>query len=215
MPSDYFNKAITSKLKPALVAEGFFRRRPKEFVRIRGELVDVISFQLSQYGSKKFYVHYFCNLLAHPEYEEPLISYRVGARLSAPHDMDVPWVGDTEEGAMSAIESLVSTYHSILTLWFSSIDNVRDWLVELISSPNSSVSDLDVAIALCLIDRKSRSWWILCELLDRCEEGGVKSEWKEMLLEFHDAISENRYLELLSRWKKEVISKNKIESAAA
>jgi hypothetical protein len=35
MASDYINRAITTHLKPVLAADGFYRRSPKVFVRIR------------------------------------------------------------------------------------------------------------------------------------------------------------------------------------
>ena len=49
---DFVKRAITKHLKPALADAGFYRIRPRKFVRLRGDLVDVIAFQMSQWGGR-------------------------------------------------------------------------------------------------------------------------------------------------------------------
>ena len=209
MPSDFINRAITAELKPILEADGFFRRHPKCFVRVRGDLVDVLSFQVSQYGSRLFYVHHFCNLLPDPNWESVIAGYQVGNRLSAKNGDGTDWIGDSEENANVAMGSVVRAYEMTIRPWFETIPDVRNWIVEYIGTGRSSVRAFDMAVALALIGKKNRSWWILCDLIDNAT--GKKN--KALLTQFQDAVSENRFDTLFEDWRKRAISKNKIEKA--
>lgn len=209
MPGDYINRAITYKLKPVLTADGFYRRHPKCFVRIRGDLVDVLSFQISQYGSRLFYVHHFCNLLPNPDWESVIMGYQVGNRLSSRDGDGTKWIGDSEESANESMGSVVRAYESAIRPWFEMVSNVREWIVEYIGTGQSTVNSLEMAVALALIGKKGRSWWVLCDLIDNAANAKEKS----FLTDFQDAISEYKFDELFEKWRQRSISENKLEKA--
>lgn len=209
MPSDYTNRAITSDLKPILSADGFYRRHPRCFVRIRGDLVDVVSFQVSQYGSKLFYVHHFCNLLPDPNWEYVITGYQVGNRLGRRDGDGSEWIGDTEDNAKEAIKSVVHTYEATIKPWFEMVPDVRNWIVEYIGSGRSTVNSFEMVVALALIGKKSRSWWILCDLIDSASD----SKQKSFLTDVQNAIGEDRFEALFNDWRQRAISKNMLEKA--
>ncbi|MGI9263760.1 MAG: DUF4304 domain-containing protein [Gammaproteobacteria bacterium] len=209
MASDFISREITSQLKPVLVEDGFFRRGPKFFVRVRGDLVDVVSFQVSQYGSKLFYVHYFCNLLPNPDWKRATSGYRVGNRLNGGQVSGTNWIGDTEANAQDAMQDVVGAYEATIRPWFEQIPDVRNWIVEYVCAETTPLQSLDMAIALCLIGKKGRAWWITCDLVD----GARKGKEKEFFNSFQEAIDDGSYKSLLRQWRQEAIEKNSIGKA--
>ena len=62
---DYIKK-IKELLLPVVQKDGFILCKPNDFIRIQGPFIDSIGFQLSQYVSKQFYVHYYKSLISYP-----------------------------------------------------------------------------------------------------------------------------------------------------
>lgn len=209
MASDFINRAITSQLKPVLTEDGFFRRSPKVFVRIRNDLVDVMSFQVSQYGSKLFYVHHFCNLLPNPDWESATSSYRVGSRLNGGESSRSNWIGDTEANARRAMHDVVDTFKSTIRPWFEQIPDTRNWIVEYIGSARSTLQSFEIAVALCLIGKEDRAWWVIGDLIDSATDAQNKKLFKS----FQEAIDDGSYQTLLRQWRDDAIRENAIERA--
>lgn len=201
---DFVRSAITAHLAPVLAEAGFSRYRPKHFIRIRGELVDCISFQMSVYGSKAFYVHYYVNLLSDPAMN--INSYRLGNRVhAAPREDGVPWEGATEEAATAALQSVAVAAQELMLPWLSSIAGPRDYVYEYVANPNTTLESLQLAIALLLTGTTNRPWWI-CESLkspkfyDSPPEEFEKQQmqWSR---ELQPLVNGRTYSALLGAWK--------------
>lgn len=216
MAKDFATRAITATLKPLLSQHGFYRRNPKTFVRIRGDLVDVISFQMSQYGSRGFYLHYYCNLLVTPNWQKVLSSYQVGYRIQ--NIKNGPELkADDEVSATEAMEGVVNLSKEVVLPWFDELIGVKEWLIEYIAKPGKTLNSTEVVSALLLLGHTNRPSWILSDISENAKdpEGDIEAQKairKEAKI-YADAIDNNTYRNLLSEWRQMAIDMHKIEKA--
>jgi len=124
---DYIKKEITKQLKPRLIEKCFYRTYPKVFERVRGDIIDTIEFQMSQYGSQLFYIHYYCSLLP---VEKSYRRHEIRYRDSRNDNDDIDWIGDNEENARKAILSLLNALEEKILPWFDSIKSIEYFMVE-------------------------------------------------------------------------------------
>jgi hypothetical protein len=211
---DYVRAAITEKLAPILVKEGFVRFKPKQFVRADGDLVHSIAFQMSRYGDQTFFLHYHVNLLCTPSMD--IESYRIGSRLSNPPDGYAEWIGDTEENASLAIDGVNAVTQAIILPWFANVQNIRDFIVEWVGNPQSKLEELDMAVAMLVAGYRNRAWWI-CDALSKQEtyEQPI-SDWDRTCMTYAkklmDAIDSDMHDKLLFQWRRENIEKNRLST---
>jgi hypothetical protein len=124
---NYIGKAITKYLKPVLEDRQFYKTHSKVFQRIRGDIIDTIEFQMSQYGSEVFYIHYYCSLLpSDKEYSYGDVRYRDERN----ENDNIRWIGDNEENANNAMHSLINALEIKILPWFDSIATVEDYMIE-------------------------------------------------------------------------------------
>jgi hypothetical protein len=211
--TDYLKQAAKEKLEPILNENDFQKTGSRSYVRVREDFVDVIGFQLSQYGSKLFYVHYYCNLLTNPLKEDPIGSYAVGERLDYNDNDDIKWIGDTEEAATLAMASVASITENKIIPWFNSILTPKDYICEYVTNPNTDVNSFDIATMLLRLGRVDRPFWILDELLT-LEDEKEKSDTEkiEIYTKLIKSIDKNKYPEILDSWREENISKIKYKA---
>ncbi len=216
MAKDFAARAITAQLKPLLIQHGFYRRNPKTFVRIRGDLVDVISFQMSQYGSKLFYLHYYCNLIPMPDSDFLISSYNVGFRVQQDPE-GAKWQADTAASAFDAMNSVVNVCENKVLPWFQQMPNVQTWLIEYLASSRSSLQTYEVVIGLLLSGHTNRPWWLLTEIseqpLDPELDIARQKKYRSEARKFADKVHNNSYQALLNHWKATAISKHGLEKA--
>lgn len=158
---DYLNTYINEILYPMLKEDGFMLWKSKTFIRLEGDFFDVISFQLSQYGTKNFHLHYHKNLQALPEVT--LSSYSVGYRISnnSVNGDSTDWNGSSNSNAEDAIQSVCRAYLATIRPWFDSVKTVKDYTFERIAlNRNVSINHLEVAVAYALDKKFDVAWWI-------------------------------------------------------
>lgn len=117
----YLNKTITKYLKPLMVKNQFHRLEPRVFVRVRGDIVDTLNFQMSRWGNG-FYIHYFCNLI----YADEVCAYEyVGCRTEL-----IICTCDNEMSTQTAIQNLINELTNIIFPWFYSINTIEDYIIK-------------------------------------------------------------------------------------
>jgi len=62
--SRLINKIIKEELKEFLRSKGFTQLKPKLFVRVRDDLIDILSIEIGRYGTT-IYLNYFINRYQH------------------------------------------------------------------------------------------------------------------------------------------------------
>lgn len=211
--TDHVRSAISAQLNPVLSAAGFHRYQPKHFIRIRGELIDCIAFEMSRYGDKQFHVHYYVNLLSDPAMS--VHSYRLGDRLhTAPKADDVPWAGPTEESANAAMHSVVSSVQEFFLPWLDSIASPRDYVYAYVANPTTKMESLQLAIALLLTGTTNRPWWICDSLKDPkfydSPPDDYETQQMQQASELQLRIDGDTYRNLLSKWKNQNIQSLKL-----
>lgn len=211
MPKDHAARAITSELKPLLLSHGFIRKTPKSFIRVRGDLVDVISFQMSQYGSKLFYLHYFCNLIPTPNSEKLLSTNLIGNRLQRGPEGPV-WQADSESAAVDAMKNVARVCIEQVIPWFDNMPEVGSWLIEYIASSRSTLLSYEVIAGLLLLGHTSRPWWLLSELSERPIDPDWNTERQKLqrakAKEYADLIHNDKHRELLESWRQAAFENN-------
>lgn len=194
MATDFINTAITRILQPTLKDAGFRRTQKKSFVRLRGELVDVLTFQMSRWGGKAFYVHYFTNPLCDPE-GRLADSYVVGSREGSNVQDDVIWHGPDEASANAAIQSVLALSKAVLLPWYSEIVDLDAYSRKFLKVPSrrrKSAHYLSVAASLERIDECLA---LYKEMQDRNEAIGPE------VVALAQAIAEDKVSELLGAWR--------------
>jgi len=164
---DHLKKYIKESLLP-IVGEDYFKLyKSKDFVRVKGPFVDRISFQLSQYGSKQFYVHYYKNLISDPLLD--IDSYRVGNRLSnnSENGDDTKWCGAQDAEAQDAITSVGQVYRETIRPWFKSLESIPGYFFEhFANNRNASLSSLEFVIAFAEGGKRERAWWLCSDIVE-------------------------------------------------
>lgn len=214
---DFVQSAITEHLAPVLSKAGFCRYRPKHFLRIRGEMVDSIGFQMSKWGGRDFYVHYYINLLSDPLMD--IDTYRIGKRVDAPPDRDINWAGPGEEAASIALQSVTKVAEDSILPWFESVGTVRDFVVEYVAKPDTQLDNLDLSIALLHIGFTNRPWWS-CEIIKDAQRYSEPLEAHEQAkiehaVQLQQAIDSAKHEELLALWRRQNVDKFKLASVSA
>ena len=194
-PPDYINKYIKKSLLPLIEQDGFKLFKPKLAIRLEKPFVDCISFQMSQYGSKAFYLHYYRNLISNPLLD--IDSYLVGDRLSnnSLNGDNVDWIGDTNEKAEKAINSVQNTYLNTIRPWYESIKSVSDYVFEIAATTNhQEFKRLEDAVAFALGGKQERAWWVCSDIINNENQNADKREiyaCKE-LIDIHELESQSK-----------------------
>ena len=192
--TDYLNKYIKEILLPVAQEDGFFLHKPKELIRINEPFIDIISFQLSQYGSRDFHIHYYKNLLSNPLLN--IHAYTVGFRLSDNRaNDDTDWCGAEEDQTKQAIESVLNAYNYTISPWFQNVNSVAHYIYEKASNPQTlSLSDFDSAIAFAEGGKRDKALWMFTKIVDSDIPDGVEDDTKEFLNQQKQACQ--KYLEV-------------------
>ena len=202
---DYLNKYIKKLLLTVVDKDGFALYKPKVFMRVKGPFLDTISFQVSQYGSKCFHVHYYKNLIAYPLLD--IDSYIVGNRLSDnQHNGDkTEWCAFEEEQAKLAIESVVNAYNKTIRPWFCVVSTIPEYVFEIVSQNNNEwFSSLESAIAFAEGGKRDRAWWICSDLVNEEQDEVGDDEKEDIRLanracqQYLDVSEVERYFEMKS-----------------
>jgi hypothetical protein len=188
---DHLRVAITDLLAPELLACDFVRTQPKTFARVRGDLVDGFSFQVSQWGSKVFYVHSWIS----PRCSPPNSGYLVGDR----HDSDgigaVDWVADTEERAQMAIASLRHYYLDKIEPWFQSIPDLSTFVQHYLKVHKRRRKSVEYLAMMLVLQRNDEYDSLIAEIDER------KEEQSEELVRLRSARTEGTVDELINHWR--------------
>lgn len=107
--ADELAKAITKIILPALRPEGFVRGSAKNLIRVESGICQLLYFQLSKWGDKKFCVTASANLVAGNEF----VALEPGYRLNHGTDMWLPSL-TPEQAQQSATEYLALIRSSAL-----------------------------------------------------------------------------------------------------
>lgn len=211
---DFVKRAITKHLKPALADAGFYRIRPRKFVRLRGDLVDVIAFQMSQWGGRDFFVHHFCNLLPMPEWEDPLEGYKLGERIS---NGTIDWCGETADKAEAAILDVVQASDEVILPWFDHIAGIKDYIVEYIAKPSTVLSSMQIVVALLLLGKTNRPYWALQEMIevqpDEFDDPVEFASRNEFYRRFQEQVDSRQHINLLNEWRTYWMEKHQLTKA--
>jgi len=167
---DHIRKHIKDTLLPVAAEDGFQLYKPKVLVRVAGPFIDVISFQLSQYGSKRFYVHYHRNLIADPMMT--IDSYDTGYRLSdnSKNEDLREWAGLEESQSKNALLSVVDAYEKTIHPWFESSGSIQGYVFAYLVKNNvKTINSLKMAIAFYVAGEKNRCFWICNDIVDEYE----------------------------------------------
>jgi len=194
--SDWIRKSITKYLKAPLEIEGFYRSQPKHFVRVRGNLVDNISFDLSQYGSKSFYVHYFTNLACSANTKSITSSYYIGNRIHRCKDDDTKWIGDTEETANLALNSVLQAIEIEVLPWFESYSTIESYTLELAGQYTSTYESLDLLMALILCGKFGKPY----DMIKQMSEAGGNDKHQATIDFLWDSIKAPQELGVPSKY---------------
>ncbi|GAB6141025.1 hypothetical protein JCM14076_17540 [Methylosoma difficile] len=210
---DFIKQAITQHLAPVLTNAGFYRYKPKHFVRIRGEIVDSVGFQVSQWGSRDFYVHHYVNLLSDPNMS--IDAYSIGDRVDGPPDRDVKWNGADENSASLALQSVTKLVEEEVLPWFESIHSIRDYIVAYVANPNTHLESLELAIALIRTGTTNRAWWI-CHALAQASHytqpmEAFEQQQMQLAQQLQEAIESESHGLWLNKWRRDNICKFKLE----
>lgn len=193
---DHLKKYIKGDLLPILSEDGFKLYRSKDFVRIKGPFVDRISFQLSQYGSKNFFVHYYKNLISDPLVD--IDSYSVGNRLTdnSNNGDDTKWNGNDDSEAQDAIMSVGQAYRKTIRPWFEALESIPGYFFEYFANNrDATLNSLELVIAFAEGGKRERAWWLCSDMVENKTTSNSKVlEACQMYLDSHDAEAMNEAL---------------------
>ena len=188
---DHLRAAITDLLAPEMLGRGFVRVRPKYFARVRGDLVDGVGFQVSQWGSKIFYVHSWIS----PRCSPPNSGYLVGDR----HDYDgigaADWVADTEERAQLAVASLRHYYLDKIEPWFQGIPNLPTFVQHYLKVHKRRRKSVEYLAMMLALQRDEEFESLVAEIDER------KEEQSEDLVRLRSAREEGTVDSLIGYWR--------------
>ena len=216
MATDFLRAAITKHLAPVMTRAGFHRHTPKTFVRVRGDVVHGIGFQVSQWGGKDFYLHRSLNLLTFPLMLPD--TYRVGARIDGAEG-EAAWHAADAEAADAALQGVVRVVQAEVLPWFDTVATARDFIAEFVAEPSSTLQSLELCVALLRMGATDRAHHI-CTLLS--SPNGYMHEPTERDRRQMDccrealaAIESGTVQELLDRWRDENIRAHGLDKALA
>jgi len=122
----YLDNAIKNYLQPVLDDARFTKIKAKHFQRKREKFIDEIWFQVSQYGSGLFYVHYSCQVIFS---SRDNVFLEVGNRYDA-SSRKYRWIANNESSAKISILDVINLVKIDIIPWFDNIITIRDFLVE-------------------------------------------------------------------------------------
>ncbi len=122
----YLSNVIKKNLQPVLSNENFTKVKAKHFQRKRGRFIDEIWFQMSQYGSTSFYVHYSCQFVSS---NNDNIIFEVSDRYDD-GNREYTWIANNESNAKIAIFDVLNLVKINIIPWFDNIITIRDLLIE-------------------------------------------------------------------------------------
>jgi len=125
---NHIDKEITKTLKPYLTQKGFFRIKPKKFVRIRGDLIDVIFLGFSRWG-EAIYLYCGINSIYMPD-QSPIDTYSVGDRFISSSYDDTLWVSTNEDDTHASLLSMKNLITKEVLPWFDTLTTTEDYVVE-------------------------------------------------------------------------------------
>lgn len=183
--------AITGLLAPEMLGRGFVRVQPKHFARVRGDLVDGLGFQVSQWGSKIFYVHSWIS----PKCAPPNPGYLVGER----HDYDgvgaADWVADTEERAQLAVASLRHYYLDKIEPWFQGIPDLSTFVQHYLKVHKRRRKSAEYLAMMLALQRDEEYESLIAEIDER------KEDQSEDLVRLRSARAEGSVGALIGQWR--------------
>ena len=116
---DPTKNAVRNVIEPALAVHGFVRAKEKDFYRVRGSLIDAITFGFGRWGSEVLYIYYSVHLV-----EDPVTSpytYHAGDRLSA------VWHPKSHESSIASAEAIIEDLRTYAFRWFDEIGSVEKY----------------------------------------------------------------------------------------
>jgi len=203
--SDYLKRDIKKTLFPVAELDGFRLHKPKELIRVNSTFFDSIIFQLSQHGSKRFYVHYNRKLLIDPTLN--LSSYSFGYRLSdnSLHGDQTDWCGFKDKQSEDAIESVTSAYRNTIKPWFEFTSSMPNFIFEYLVKTNvRSTNSVTLALAFYEAGKRYSASHIFESIVDE-NSPSSQLEFSQEYLDVAEAegLEELRNNELAIKfWKK-------------
>jgi hypothetical protein len=179
---DYLKGDIKKSLLPKVATFGFGLYKPKMLLRVKDGFVDVISFQLSRWGSKRFYVHYYKNPLSNPmlQFESYYVGERIGDNKS--NGDSTQWIADSEKTSKVAIQSVTDAFMNTIMPWFDEVQGPKDYAFEKVSSHgNDRLNEIEDAVVFFDAGKEGRCWWILSDLLQLEPPDDMSDDQKKVL----------------------------------
>lgn len=176
MKKSYVRKIAAKLLLPRIAGSNFIATKDGlGGFRVRGDFVDVIGLQIGG-GAESVYLHYFMNLIADP-FADTLNSYRVGKRLKRHPSTELLWHADSEDEMFSVMESVTSASVDCAIPFFDQVEELRDFVVEIVADPQRRLYDFDLAIALAGLGYSNKVYWICESVLEKmASEGNLGDE---------------------------------------
>ena len=206
------NKLIKTELKEMLYSHDFIQIKPKLFVRVRENLIDVIELGISRFGGM-IYLNYFINILPSSVPDSILSGSYLGFKLNRNDKEDRGWVLGKEKDDSDTIDTIVSIKNIIeeeVIPWFDSIKKVEDYIVEkyliLANKFGDELTNFSTEFTFKLIGKDYKHFLTILD--------GIRSPCfdKEVLYEL---ISKTKDISIDQEWieklKKDTLSINKLE----
>lgn len=210
-------KAAKKILGQALSEIGFIGFGDRAFVRVRGDLIDCVGVQFGR-AAECFYLHFSVKLAADP-IDKDFSSYRIGKRVRESDVGRESWVVFSNK----TIDDIFCDMAGVALVegqkYFSSISDVRDYVVEVACDVNSSARlyEFDLAVALAHLNKKNKVIQICEQTMKVMSSAGVlpddeRQRIYSLAAKLRSAATQDQFEELLSAWrgsKLELISINK------
>lgn len=210
---DPLTAATTSVVLPALKPLGFVRVKTRIIGRLRNDILQFLSFQLSGYGGKDFCVNYASLSLFRPR-EFFSLDGRLTKHLKH-GGIRQWWSAKTHEAADNSMADIVSTLQEELLPWFNGTDTVSG-LLEYLNKQNwSARHHLEFERACCLarldiIDDARKAAERALHLYQEDWRDWCKpyAAWCKKLI---GSIDSDRYQDTLMEWRQLSIDKLKLQ----
>jgi len=124
--------ALIEHLEPILDKKGFYKFRKYLYVRVRGDIISVLT--MKRVGKRVIKLHCFCNLLPSNDPKSTLKHYDVGKGYTCNDKDDVAWISTDVENTQKTIYSMIELIQREVFDWFDSIKMIEDYIVEYMNS---------------------------------------------------------------------------------
>lgn len=219
-PKDPLTAATIAILKPAVDELGFKTDGSRSFARVRDDVLQGFSLQLSAWGSKDFAVNYYAFTLVSPR--EHFVSL-AGGRLPRGKSRDGWWASKNHQRADESMREVVGGLTTFCFPWFvrtSTTAGLLDVLLEEHAEKRSPDAHYLFEIACCLVHlgRTAEAQSVLSEAVAAFrkshQEHSVRT-WCLVGLErcelLQTAIRESTQVQLLAKWREDSIRNLKLE----